>query len=285
MSRIIKGKPVADQISSELIKEIDILKSHGIEPKLCILRVGARPDDLAYERGALNRCKKLGIKTEVIELAENVSQEEFLAELEKLNKSNDVNGILIFKPLPEHLDESKIKNLIAPEKDVDCLNPVNIGKMTEGDKTGFSTCTPTAVIEMLKFYDIDIRGKDCTVIGASMVVGKPAALLLLNERATITVCHTSTKDIVNTARKADILVVGAGVARLVKEDWVKEGAIVIDIGINVDEDGNLCGDVDFENVKKKASMITPVPGGVGSVTTSILAKNIVKACKIQNNLL
>lgn len=284
MAEVIKGKPVADKISEDLIQEIEVLKEKNIQPKLSIVRVGARPDDLAYERGALGRCKKVGIETEVKELPEDITQEEFIVELKKLNEDKDVNGILIFRPLPEHLDESVIKYIIAPEKDVDCLSPINVGKMTEGDATGFPPCTPTAVIEILKFYGVELQGKDCAIIGASMVVGKPTALLLLNENATISVCHIYTKDSAKFARQADVVVVGVGVPRLVKENWIAEGTVVIDVGINVDDEGNLCGDVDFEMVKNKATMITPVPGGVGSVTTSILAKHVVKACKQQNNL-
>lgn len=284
MGQVIKGKPVADKISEELVQEIEALKGKGIEPKLTIVRVGARPDDLAYERGALGRCKKVGITTEVKELAEDINQDDFVKELEKLNDDKAVNGILIFRPLPEQLDESVIKYVISPEKDVDCLSPVNVGKMTEGDKTGFPPCTPTAVMEILKYYEVDLEGKDCAIIGASMVVGKPAALLLLNENATISVCHIFTKDSAKVASQAEVVVVGVGVPKLVKENWIGNGAVVIDVGINVDEEGNLCGDVDFEGVKDKAAMITPVPGGVGSVTTSILAKHVVKACKLQNNI-
>lgn len=284
MGEVIKGKPVADKISEELVKEIEVLKGQGIEPKLTIVRVGARPDDLAYERGALGRCSKVGIITEVKELPEDITQDDFVKELEKLNQDKAVNGILIFRPLPEQLDESVIKYVISPEKDIDCLSPVNVGKMTEGDKTGFPPCTPTAVMEILKFYGVELQGKDCAIIGASMVVGKPTALLLLNENATISVCHIFTKDSAKVASQAEVVVVGVGVPRLVKENWIAKGAVVIDVGINVDAEGNLCGDVDFDGVKDKASMITPVPGGVGSVTTSILAKHVVKACKLQNNI-
>lgn len=284
MGQVIKGKPVADKISEDLVKEIEVLQGKGIQPKLAIVRVGARSDDLAYEKGAIGRCKKVGVETEVKELPEDITQEDFIAELKKLNEDKAVNGILIFRPLPKQLDESVIKYVIAPEKDVDCFSPVNVGKMTEGDKSGFPPCTPTAVMEILKFYEVELQGKDCAVIGASMVVGKPTALLLLNENATISVCHIFTKDSAKVASQAEVVVVGVGVPRLVKENWIANGAVVIDVGINVDAEGNMCGDVDFDNVQEKAAMITPVPGGVGSVTTSILAKHVVKACKQQNNL-
>ncbi|AOY76404.1 bifunctional 5,10-methylenetetrahydrofolate dehydrogenase/5,10-methenyltetrahydrofolate cyclohydrolase [Clostridium formicaceticum] len=284
MGQVIKGKPVADKISEDLVKEIEVLKGKGFQPKLAIVRVGARSDDLAYEKGALSKCKKVGVETEVKELPEDITQDDFIKELKKLNEDKAVNGILIFRPLPKQLDESVIKYVIAPEKDVDCFSPVNVGKMTEGDKTGFPPCTPTAVMEILKFYEVELQGKDCAVIGASMVVGKPTALLLLNENATISVCHIFTKDSAKVASQAEVVVVGVGVPRLVKENWIANGAVVIDVGINVDAEGNMCGDVDFDNVQEKAAMITPVPGGVGSVTTSILAKHVVKACKQQNNL-
>ncbi len=284
MGEIIKGKPVADKISEDLIKEIKGLNAKGINPKLAIVRVGERPDDLAYERGALSRSKKVGIEAEVKSLPEDISQEEFIEVIKELNQDKNVHGILIFRPLPNHLDENVIKNVIAPEKDVDCFSPVNQGKLYEGDKTGFPPCTPVAVMEIFNHYDIELEGKDCVVIGASNVVGKPAALLLLNENATVTICHIYTKDVAKLAREAEVVVVACGVPRLVKESWIGEGAIVIDVGINIDEDGKLCGDVDFDAIKEKASMITPVPRGVGSVTTSILAKHVVKACKMQNNI-
>ncbi len=282
MGEIIKGKPVADSITEKLVQETEMLKSKGITPTLAILRVGSRGEDLAYEKGALGRCKKAGIEVNVIELDADVTQGKFIESLEQINNDDNVNGILIFRPLPAQLDESKVKYIISPEKDIDGMNPINVGKMTEGDSTGFPPCTPTAVVEILKYYDVDIQGKNATIIGASMVVGKPVALLLLNEKATVTVCHLDTKDTAAMTAQADIVVAAAGSAKLVKKNWVADGAIVIDVGINVDKEGNMCGDVDFENVLEKASMITPVPGGVGSVTTSILAKHVIKACKQQN---
>lgn len=284
MSQVIKGKSVADKISEDLIKEIEGLKANGIIPKLAIVRVGARPDDLAYERGALGRAKKVGIEAEVKELPEDISQEDFIKELRILNEDDKVHGILVFRPLPKHLDEDVIKYEIAPQKDIDCFSPVNEAKLLEGDETGFPPCTPTAVIEMLKYYNVEMQGKNAVVLGRSMVVGKPAALLLLKENATVTICHSKTKEMDKIASKADILVAAIGKGKFVKENYVGKNAVVIDVGINVDEEGNLCGDVDFDEVENKTSMITPVPGGVGSVTTSILAKHVVKACKAQNNL-
>jgi len=286
MGEIIKGKPVADKITEELIKEVQDLNAKGITPKLVIIRVGERPDDLAYEKGALTRCKKIGIEVEVKALPEDITQAAFIAELKKTNEDRNTHGILIFRPLPKHLNEDVIKYEIAPEKDIDCFSPVNAAKLLEGDKTGFPPCTPTAVIEILKYYKVPMEGKKAVVLGRSMVVGKPAALHLLNENATVTICHSRTQNLSEVASEADILVAGIGKAKMVKEDFIKEDAVVIDVGINVDSEGNLCGDVDFEVCKDKASMITPVPGGVGSVTTSILSKHVIKACQMQylNNI-
>jgi len=284
VATLLKGKPVADNISEGLIKEVEILKEKETTPKLAIIRVGARPDDLAYERGALNRCAKVGVETEVKELPEDITQENFIEELRKVNKDTNIHGILVFRPLPKHLNEEVIKYEIAPEKDVDCFSPINAAKLLEGDDAGFPPCTPMAVIEILKHYQVPMEGKKAVVLGRSMVVGKPAALLLLKENATVTICHSRTQELSKVTQEGDILVAAIGKGKFVKEDFVKEGAVVIDVGINVDEEGNLHGDVDFDQCEKKASMITPVPGGVGSVTTSILAKHVIKACKLQNNL-
>lgn len=284
MGRIIKGKPVADAISEKLIQEVDDLKSKGIIPKLAIVRVGENGSDLAYERGASKRCSKIGIQMEVKELPEDIDEEHFTTEIKKLNDDKTVNGILIFRPLPKQLKENSIKYIIAPEKDVDCFSPINVSKLMENDKTGFAPCTPSAVIEILKYYNIEMKGKNVVVIGRSMVVGKPVSMLLLNENATVTICHSKTQDIHLIASNADILVVGVGRAKMVDERYIKEGAVVIDVGINACKNGKLCGDVDTDKCSDKSSMITPVPLGVGSVTTSVLAKHVVKACKLQNHL-
>lgn len=281
--QIIKGKPVADQISENLIKEVNELVKEGINPKLTIVRVGARGDDLAYERGALKRCQSIGITTEVLELPEDITQEQYVEALQKVNDDENVHGILCFRPLPKQLDEEAAKYVIAPEKDVDCFSPVNAAKVMEGDKSGFPPCTPTAVVEILKHYGVELKGAKVAVLGRSMVVGKPAAMLLLSENATVTICHSRTKNLSEVTSEADVLVAAVGRAKMVKENFVKEGAVVIDVGINVDDEGKLCGDVDTNAVLDKVSMITPVPAGVGSVTTSILAKHVVKACKLQNN--
>ncbi|MDR0880070.1 MAG: bifunctional 5,10-methylenetetrahydrofolate dehydrogenase/5,10-methenyltetrahydrofolate cyclohydrolase [Clostridioides sp.] len=275
---LIKGKPVADKISESLIEEI---AKSNINPKLSIIRVGEKPDDLSYERGALNRCTKIGIEVEVVVLDENVSQDEYISKLHSLNEDESVDGILCFRPLPKHLDENIIKYEISVKKDVDSFNPLNLAKVVENDQTGFAPCTPTAVVEILKHYGVELKGKNITVVGRSLVVGKPVSMLLLNENATVTICHSKTEDLQDVCRKADIVVAAIGKAKMLDESYVGDGAVVVDVGINVDDEGNLCGDVDTERVLDKVSMITPVPGGVGSVTTSILAKHVLKAYRLK----
>lgn len=284
MGILIKGKPVADKIKEKLKKEVAELKEKGITPKLAIIRVGDDPGDMAYERGAIKTMVSVNIETDVRVLPKDISQDEFIKELKSINDDKSVHGILILRPLPDQLDESVIKNVIAPEKDVDCFSPVNVAKVFEGDETGFPPCTPSAVMEILKHYEIPLKGKNAVVIGRSMIVGKPAAMLLLKEHATVTICHSRTKDLPKVASGAELLVVGIGRAKMIDSSYIREGAVVIDVGINVDEDGKLCGDVDTDDCVDKASMITPVPGGVGSVTTSVLAKHVVKACKMQQAL-
>ncbi len=281
MGMILKGKAVADSITESVIADVEILKEKGTTPKLAIVRVGADPSDLAYERGALKRMEKCGIEVEVFELQEDISQKDFIEGLKRTNEDVRIHGILVFRPMPKYLDEEAIKYVVSPEKDVDSFSPVNVAKVTEGDETGFPPATPTAVMEMLKFYEVDLNGKHAVVVGRSMVVGKPLSMLLLNENATVTICHSKTSNLAEMCRSADVLIAAVGRAKMIDDSFVKEGAVVIDVGINMDENGNMCGDVDFESCKDKVSMITPVPAGVGSVTTSVLAKHVVKACKLQ----
>ena len=284
MGQIIKGKPVADAITAELVKDVEVLKSKGIEPKLKIVRVGAREDDLAYERGALSRMEKCGIKAEVLELPVDICQADFVKELKAVNDDPSVHGILLFRPLPKQLDMEKIKFVVDPVKDIDCMNPLNAEKIFEGDKTGYPPCTSQACVEILDHYGIDMKGKRAAVIGRSMVVGKPLAMLLLDKNATVTICHSRTNDLPGVCRQAEVVIAAVGRAEMVTGDFISEGAVVIDVGINVNAEGKLCGDVKFDECVDKASMITPVPAGVGSVTTSVLAKHVVKACKQINNI-
>ncbi len=284
MGQIIKGKPVADAITAELVKDVEVLKSKDIEPKLKIVRVGAREDDLAYERGALSRMEKCGIKAEVLELPVDICQTDFVKELKAVNDDPSVHGILLFRPLPKQLDMEKIKFVVDPVKDIDCMNPLNAEKIFEGDKTGYPPCTSQACVEILDHYGIDMKGKRAAVIGRSMVVGKPLAMLLLDKNATVTICHSRTNDLPGVCRQAEVVIAAVGRAEMVTGDFISEGAVVIDVGINVNAEGKLCGDVKFDECVDKASMITPVPAGVGSVTTSVLAKHVVKACKQINNI-
>ena len=220
-----------------------------------------------------------GIGCQVVELPEDVSQRELEESLKSLNRDSSVHGILVLRPLPRHLDEEPLTRIIDPVKDVDCMSPVNIAKIFSGDDSGYAPCTPEAVMEMLDHYGIDPKGKKVTVIGRSMVVGKPLAMLLLGRHATVTICHTRTADLAATCRDAEILVAAAGKAKMVGASMAGEGAVVVDVGINMDQEGNLCGDVDFEAVEPKASFISPVPRGVGSVTTSVLAQHVVRAAE------
>lgn len=282
MTTYMMGTEVAKAMKESLIQEVEALKEKGVEPCLAIVRVGARPDDLSYERGAKKRMELVGIDCKVVELPENITQEEFEAEFQKVNDDPSVHGILLFRPLPKHLDEEPVKSMIHPYKDVDCMCSVNIAKVFAGDESGYAPCTAEAVMEMLSHYEIDLTGRKVTVVGRSMVVGKPLSMLLLKKNATITVCHTRTADLAAECRKAEILVAAVGKAKMITEDMVGDGAIVVDVGVNVDENGNLCGDVDFAAVESKASYISPVPKGVGSVTTSVLAKHVVRAAKYLN---
>lgn len=275
----MKGADVAKTMKEDLTGEARRLKDRGILPSLTIVRVGARPDDLAYERGARKRMEMIGIECKVVELPETITQAEFEKTFFKINEDPKVHGILLFRPLPGHLDEGPVVSRINPLKDVDCMCPVNIAKVFSGDETGHAPCTPEAVMEMLDYYKIDPRGKKVTVIGRSMVVGKPLSMLLLKRHATVTICHTRTKDLSATCREAEILVAAAGKARMVTADMIGDGAVVVDVGINVDAKGNLCGDVDFNAAEPVTSYISPVPRGVGSVTSSVLAKHVLKAAE------
>lgn len=278
-AKLMLGKDTVAAVKAELDCEIEELKARGITPRLDIIRVGNKPEDLAYERGARKRFEKLGIDLEVTELPADVNEEDFEETLEKMNGDPKIHGILVFRPLPETLDVDRIARLTAPEKDVDCFDPVNIAKVLNGDSDGFAPCTAEAAIEIGERGGIDFDGKDVTIIGRSMVVGRPLAMMLLKKNATVTICHQHTKDLAESCRNADVIISAAGHAGLVTSDMVKDGASVIDIGINVADDGKLTGDVDFDAVSEKAEKITPVPGGVGGVTTSILARHVVIAAE------
>lgn len=273
------GAEVAKAMKERIISRGDRLKQEGIIPCLTIIRIGERPDDLSYERGAKKRMELTGIECRVKELPEDICQEEFEGEFRKVNADETVHGILLFRPLPAHLDEEPVRKMINPYKDVDCMSDVNLAKVFAGDQSGFAPCTAEAVMEMLEHYGIDVCGKKVTVVGRSMVVGRPLAMLMLQKNATVTVCHTRTAELAETCRNADILVAAAGRAKMITSDMIGEGAIVADVGINADAEGKMCGDVDYEGALEKASFISPVPRGVGSVTTSVLALHVIKAAE------
>jgi len=284
MAKILSGKEVAQALKEKLVAEIEQLKKSGKTPCLCIVMAGDRPDSEAYIKGAVKRCTDIGIDCRLEKLPGDISQDEFLKVLDSLNSDPKVHGILIMRPLPEQISEDVVKYRVAPEKDMDCFNPVNVSKVMSGDRDGFPPCTPQAVIEILDYYGIEIQGKRTVVIGRSMVVGRPLAMMLLKRNATVTICHTRTKDLAGETKRAEILIAAAGKARMVTKDMVGEGAVVIDVGINFDENGKLCGDVDFDSVSQIAGQITPVPGGVGSVTSTVLAKHVIEAFKLQEGL-
>lgn len=275
----LKGAEVSAAIKGHVAEKLAELD--GVIPKLAIIRVGERPDDLSYERGAMKKMENFGLRVQSYVYPAEISDAEFKQEFAKINADADVTGILLLRPLPKQICEKDIEQMIDPEKDLDGISPVNIAKVFAGDSTGYAPCTAEAVIEVLKANKIPIEGKRVTVVGRSMVVGKPLSMLMVKEHATVTICHTRTKDLKGTCRNAEILVAAAGRAKMLNQEYVGKDAVVIDVGINVDEQGKLCGDVDFESIQETASMATPVPGGVGAVTTAVLAKHLVEAAAQQ----
>lgn len=271
----LKGAQVSLKLKEETKELAASLKN--IVPKLAVIRVGERLDDLAYERNAVKKMTDFGMEAEVFSFDEAVSEELFLEQFQKINEMPSVNGILVMNPLPGHLDMKKVESMIRPEKDLDGISPVNVAKVFAGEADGFAPCTAEAVVELLKAYEIPIAGRRAVVVGRSMVVGRPLSMLLLKENATVTICHTKTKELKEVCLEADILVAAAGKAAMLTRDYVKKDSVVIDVGINVDEYGALCGDVLWDGLSERASAATPVPGGVGSVTTAVLAKHLAQA--------
>lgn len=272
---IINGKEISASIRAEIKAETEKM---GVRPGLAVILVGSDPASQVYVRNKNKACEEVGFYSEMYTLPEETSMEELLGLIDQLNQSPQIHGILVQLPLPKHLDEEKVILAISPEKDVDAFHPVNVGKIMIGNHS-FLPCTPAGVMELLSRSGIDVTGKECVVIGRSNIVGKPQAMLLLHANGTVTVCHSRTKNLAEICARADILVSAIGKAKFVTPDMVKEGAVVIDVGINRDENGKLCGDVDFENVAPKTSFITPVPGGVGPMTITMLMKNTLTAAK------
>lgn len=270
----LKGAEVSAKIRGQVEEALGQITA---VPKLAIVRVGENPDDMSYERGATKKMENFGLRVQSYVYPADISDEAFKAAFTEINEDPDVTGILLLRPLPKQICEKDIEQMIDPAKDLDGISPVNIARVFAGDSTGFAPCTAEAVIEVLKANEIPIEGKRVTIVGRSMVVGKPLAMLMVKENATVTICHTRTRDLKGTCRNAEILVAAAGRAKMLNQKYVGQDAVVIDVGINVDENGKLCGDVDYETIQETASMATPVPGGVGAVTTAVLAKHLVRA--------
>jgi len=281
MAELLKGAPVVAALNEKLIRETESLKAKGIVPALAVVRVGDKADDVAYERGAVKRCEKTGVAVRLVTLPGDIAEEALLKEIAALNADASVHGVLLFRPLPKGLNDNRIRNALAPEKDVDGITDASLAGVFTGNGIGFPPCTPQACMEILEHYGIDPRGKRAVVIGRSLVVGKPAAMMLLSRNATVTVCHTRTADMPAVCREGEILIVGAGRAGIVDRSYLSPGQVVIDVGINVGADGSLCGDVNFTDAEEIAGAVTPVPGGVGTVTTSVLVKHVAEAAKRQ----
>lgn len=274
----LRGKKVSDGIKEYVSKELETL---SFVPKLAIVRVGENPDDMSYERSATKKLKSFGLDVASYVFPQDISDEAFKKAFKDINEDDEVTGILLLRPLPRTINEKDIENMIDPKKDLDGISPINIAKVFAGDTTGFSPCTAEAVIEVLKAYDIELTGKRVTVVGRSMVVGKPVSMLLLKENATVTMTHTRTVDLKKTCSDAEIVVAAAGRAKMLNSDYCGQDAVMIDVGINVDDNGKLCGDVDYATLDGKASAATPVPGGVGTITTAVLAKHLIQAAKMR----
>jgi len=276
--KLLLGTTVAKDKTEQLREKVEELHKQGIKPKLVMMRVGDKADDLAYQRSALGRMEKVNILSEVQEFSNDVTEEVFLRQLEENNQNDEVHGILIFLPLPKHLDLKKVKECISPDKDIDAISPVNIARLMNAEEC-FVPCTPKAVMELLSYYNIPLQGKHVVVIGRSMVVGKPVSMLLLNENATVTMTHSKTTNLHELTKSADIIVCALGKSKFLTEEYVSSHSVVIDVGINVDETGALTGDADTEQILPIVKAVTPVPRGVGSVTTVMLAKQVIESAE------
>ncbi len=281
MPQIINGKEISAQIKDELKQKVSDMKEKGTSLCLAVIQVGNDPASSVYVGNKKKACEYIGIESLSYELPENVTQEELISLIETLNEREDVNGILVQLPLPEHIDEDAVIRAIAPKKDVDGFHPQSVGALCIGQK-GFVSCTPAGIIQLLKRSGVEIAGKECVVIGRSNIVGKPMALLLLRENGTVTVTHSRTKNLKEVTKRADILIVAVGKPKMISKDYVKEGAVVIDVGIHRNENNKLCGDVDYDDVAPVCSAITPVPGGVGPMTIAMLMQNVVESAALED---
>lgn len=277
MAQILKGAPVVAAMNEANAARCAALKEKGIVPTLAVVRVGAREDDISYEKGIVTRCGKVGVEVRQFHLAEDVTQEELLDVIRQINGDASVHGCLIFRPLPKRFDDRRIQEVLAPEKDVDGITDGSLGALMTGGTRGFAPCTAEAVIELLRYYGIAVAGRSAVILGRSIVVGKPAAMLLLRADATVTVCHSRTRNAAELCRRADILVTAIGKAGCIGREYLSEGQIVIDAGTSAGPDGRLCGDVDYNAANGLVAALTPVPGGLGAVTTAVLINHIVEA--------
>ena len=279
MAEILKGKEVVAAMKEKMIADVAELQAKGVNPTLAIVRVGERPDDISYEKGAMTRCKGIGVAVKNFVLPADCTQDDLLAVIKEVNEDKDIHGCLLFRPLPKTMDENFIRNQLDPAKDVDGITDLSMAGTYACTELGFPPCTPYACMEILEHFGIDLKGKRVCVVGRSLVVGKPAAIMALQRNGTVTVCHTKTKDMASVAREADVIIAAAGKAGVVGEGFFREGQVVIDVGINFDDEGNMKGDVDFAAAEPVVAAITPVPGGVGTVTTSVLVKHVIQAAQ------
>ena len=281
MTVVMDGKKVAAHLSEEIKNALEVSEAHGIKPKVAFVRIGDLSDSISYENAAVKRFEKLGMATAQFHFPEDVSTKVFLTKFREINEDYSIHGILLLQPLPKHIPMKRVAEIMNSFKDIDGMKASNLGKVLTNDPDRLEPCTPAAVMNMLDFYDIDLKGKNVTVVGASAVVGKPLSLLMMNREATVTTCNLYTESLVDKCKDGDVIVSAAGAINLIGEEHVKEGAIVVDVGINFTDEGKMVGDVNYEAVKDKASFITPVPGGIGAITTTVLAYHLVKATEHQ----
>lgn len=279
MAKILYGKPVVDSIKNDLTRRIKLVKDRGVSPGLSVLRAGERPDDIAYENRLNRMCDVLGIRHQTVEVGRDISQNGLAFALEQLNLQEDMHGIIVFRPLPDHIDDDMICDLISVDKDIDCMNPDNLKGLFTGRNKTFAPCTAEAVIELLDFYGFNLDGANVAIINRSPVIGKPLSLLFLDRNSTVMICHSHTKNIRDITRSADIVVTGTGKTEYFGPEYVSPGTIVVDVGINFREDGSMTGDVFFDAVCEKAAAVTPVPGGIGGITSAILLRHIVESAE------
>ena len=279
MAELWKGAPVAAALTERLIPRAQALVEKGVTPTLAIIRVGERPEDLSYERGALKRCEKVGIAVRQYLLTSEATQTDLMEVIEDINRDDSIHGCLMFRPLPKHMDEAAACAALSPAKDVDGITAGSLAAVFSGSGAGYPPCTAQACLEILDHYGYELKGKRAVVVGRSLVIGKPVSMLLLGRHATVTICHTRTADLAAECRRAEVLVAAAGKAGAVSAQCLAPGQVVLDVGINVDENGNLVGDVDFAAAETTVDAITPVPGGVGAVTTSVLARHVIEAAE------